>query len=291
MSDDDSPKWDQFLSTGDFSDFTIVCGDREFKVHRVVLCAQSRYFRAACKEESFKEGTSRRLELQEDPEVFEGVLSFLYTGDYKIPGNGRFTFPEKIRDNAADYNEDEEVQDCNVSASEEETNAKPPAAEELAVLANWHVQIYASAERLCLPKLKKLAAERFSKRLSCLKYLKDIKEKGKVIAAIIPEVYQTTSSVDRELRDILAERIVKTPSLFAEDDLASIFTGFESCAWDVMVRFNERRRRLAKLFREHARCRNWDLWTCDIYEEHQQINLKCRNCGTKYSLEQGMDEV
>lgn len=239
MSDDDSPKWDQFLSTGDFSDFTIVCGDREFKVHRVVLCAQSRYFRAACKEESFKEGTSRRLELQEDPEVFEGVLSFLYTGDYKIPGN------------------DEKVQDCNVSASEEETNAKPPAAEELAVLANWHVQIYASAERLCLPKLKKLAAERFAKRLSCLKYLKDIKEKGKVIAAIIPEVYQTTSSVDRELRDILAERIVKTPSLFAEDDLASIFTGFESCAWDVMVRFNERRRRLAKLFREHARCRNW----------------------------------
>lgn len=88
MSDEDDPKWDQFLSTGEFSDFTIVCGGSEWKVHRVILCAQSQYFRVICKE-CYWEGTSRRLELkEEDPDVIQAVLSFLYTDDYETDGIG-----------------------------------------------------------------------------------------------------------------------------------------------------------------------------------------------------------
>jgi len=37
------------LETGDFSDLKIVSGDgKEFNVHKVVMCTQSQFFRAAC---------------------------------------------------------------------------------------------------------------------------------------------------------------------------------------------------------------------------------------------------
>ena len=44
----------QFLE-GKNTDFTITCGGREFKVHRVVLCAQSKFFARMC-EGDFKVG-------------------------------------------------------------------------------------------------------------------------------------------------------------------------------------------------------------------------------------------
>jgi hypothetical protein len=37
------------LQTGDFSDFTILCQNQEFHVHRVVICAESDYFSTMCK--------------------------------------------------------------------------------------------------------------------------------------------------------------------------------------------------------------------------------------------------
>lgn len=36
----------RYLDTGEHSDVTIVCGSRSFKVHKIILCAQSEYFRA-----------------------------------------------------------------------------------------------------------------------------------------------------------------------------------------------------------------------------------------------------
>ncbi len=49
------------LQTGDFSDFKIVCRNKEFRVHRVVICAESEFFDAMCKgkfkvRQSFLEG-------------------------------------------------------------------------------------------------------------------------------------------------------------------------------------------------------------------------------------------
>lgn len=37
-----------YLNDGRFSDFTIVCGDKEFKVHRCFISAHSKYFEKAC---------------------------------------------------------------------------------------------------------------------------------------------------------------------------------------------------------------------------------------------------
>ena len=37
-----------YLNDGRFSDFTIVCEDKEFKVHRCFISAHSKYFEKAC---------------------------------------------------------------------------------------------------------------------------------------------------------------------------------------------------------------------------------------------------
>jgi hypothetical protein len=36
----------QLLSSGVFSDFTITCGERDFKVHRSIICADSHFFKS-----------------------------------------------------------------------------------------------------------------------------------------------------------------------------------------------------------------------------------------------------
>lgn len=41
----------KLLLSGDHADLTLTCGDRVWNVHQVVLCPQSGFFRAACKEE------------------------------------------------------------------------------------------------------------------------------------------------------------------------------------------------------------------------------------------------
>ncbi|KAG7009190.1 hypothetical protein G7Y79_00003g010580 [Physcia stellaris] len=71
------------LETGKYSDFTITCCAREWKVHRVILCSQSKYFELACEEKKFKEGASRILALEEDDaDMVDHMLRFLYTSYY-----------------------------------------------------------------------------------------------------------------------------------------------------------------------------------------------------------------
>lgn len=85
-----SAMWGRYLESGEYSDFLVTCANREFHVHRLVICPRSSYFRLMCKD-NFKEGITQKLELvDEDPDVFQSVLTFLYTGIYetcKITGS------------------------------------------------------------------------------------------------------------------------------------------------------------------------------------------------------------
>ncbi|PVH71125.1 hypothetical protein DL98DRAFT_471994 [Cadophora sp. DSE1049] len=65
-----------------YSDLTIVCGDRSWKVHRVVVCSQSRVLHAACMT-GFKEAQTGVVDLDDDdPAPVETMLKFFYTGNY-----------------------------------------------------------------------------------------------------------------------------------------------------------------------------------------------------------------
>ncbi|TID23585.1 BTB POZ domain protein [Venturia nashicola] len=71
------------LDSGDHSDFTIKCNEREFKVHKMVLCPQSSFFAKAVQKYAFQEGQTGVIPMDhDDPDAIGSMLRFLYTGDY-----------------------------------------------------------------------------------------------------------------------------------------------------------------------------------------------------------------
>ncbi|KAK3637248.1 hypothetical protein LTR56_013786 [Elasticomyces elasticus] len=85
------------------ADLTIECGGRTYRVHKNILCAQSEWFRAACRKDTFKEGRQSTIVLHtpssdpaedniglDDPEAIRIMISYLYDDEYK-------TLPTLIR--------------------------------------------------------------------------------------------------------------------------------------------------------------------------------------------------
>ncbi|KAI6843921.1 hypothetical protein KC340_g412 [Hortaea werneckii] len=72
-----------FLASGTYSDLTLVCGGKEFHVHKIILDAQSPVFHTLLNG-SFKETGKSRIEVHDDPEAFSVLVHYLYN----------FTLPE-----------------------------------------------------------------------------------------------------------------------------------------------------------------------------------------------------
>ncbi|KAI7332536.1 hypothetical protein KC315_g4609 [Hortaea werneckii] len=70
------------FTQGEYSDLAITCGERTWKVHRLVLCTQSDYFRKACNG-PFTEAQDRKIDLSDDDvHVLATLLHYLYHFDY-----------------------------------------------------------------------------------------------------------------------------------------------------------------------------------------------------------------
>ena len=65
-------------------DIIITIGERSFPAHRAVLAASSRYFKVMFTS-GFKESSADKVNIDGDPEVFECLLEFAYTGDLIVP--------------------------------------------------------------------------------------------------------------------------------------------------------------------------------------------------------------
>lgn len=63
-----------------FTDFVIVCGDKEFPCHRAVVAESSPVFEAAVSG-NMTEGQSGRIDIKDaEPDAVSAMLSFMYTG-------------------------------------------------------------------------------------------------------------------------------------------------------------------------------------------------------------------
>ncbi|KAI1200357.1 hypothetical protein F5X97DRAFT_321586 [Nemania serpens] len=72
----------QLLRTGDYSDFTLVCGGQEFRVHKNIVCSQSPVISAALKS-GFKEGKTNTMEVNFDVKLLKSMLDYMYTATYQ----------------------------------------------------------------------------------------------------------------------------------------------------------------------------------------------------------------
>ncbi|KAM3506556.1 hypothetical protein MY11210_007497 [Beauveria gryllotalpidicola] len=76
------PNLSHLLKSGQFSDLTLVCSDKEFHVHKAVVCAQSKVLAAAIRE-PFQESKTGKIVIEEyGTDTVQNMVEFLYTGDY-----------------------------------------------------------------------------------------------------------------------------------------------------------------------------------------------------------------
>ncbi|KAH8767336.1 hypothetical protein F5883DRAFT_670715 [Diaporthe sp. PMI_573] len=72
------------FETGNLADATVVCGDRTWNVHKVILASRCRWFKAAFYG-NMAEAVSSKVVLQEqDPDVVNIMLRFIYTKDTEM---------------------------------------------------------------------------------------------------------------------------------------------------------------------------------------------------------------
>jgi hypothetical protein len=72
------------LQTGKHSDFTIVCGDDTYKVHKSIVCSQCDFLDAASR--FGREAEEGKIDLVDDePEIVKYMIQYLYELDYHLP--------------------------------------------------------------------------------------------------------------------------------------------------------------------------------------------------------------
>ncbi|KAK0653080.1 hypothetical protein B0T16DRAFT_455389 [Cercophora newfieldiana] len=71
----------EVFDSGFLSDCVVKCGDKEWKLHKLLLCSRSKFFKAALTG-NFKESATNEVVLHEQhPEIVEKTLRFLSSGD------------------------------------------------------------------------------------------------------------------------------------------------------------------------------------------------------------------
>ncbi|MCJ1282827.1 hypothetical protein MMC26_002153 [Xylographa opegraphella] len=79
--------------TSKYSDLVIRCHEREWKVHRVVICPRSKFFEIAC-DGDFKESKTGQINLvDDDPDVVDHMIDYLYRMDYDDKPNAAKAYP------------------------------------------------------------------------------------------------------------------------------------------------------------------------------------------------------
>ncbi|KAF4333139.1 speckle-type POZ [Fusarium beomiforme] len=187
------------LETGQFSDFTLVCEGREFKLHQAIVCPQSPVIMAALGG-GFQESTSKIITVNEfDVSIVEYMIGFLYTGDYKLEAQAK---EEPIHASDQDRHEQEHVEGVE---AEEETISEPGDFEEqgkrMTTSIVSHLRIHAIADYYNIKSLAKLATSKVKAKI-----------KNNFCCKIFPDIIQEMSAFNRDsdLRSVIISAMVDT---------------------------------------------------------------------------------
>ncbi|KAK6332981.1 hypothetical protein TWF718_010807 [Orbilia javanica] len=199
---------EDLLKSGKYSDFTIKCGSKEWKVHRAVICPQSEYFRIVC-DSNFKEKFEAELDLSEEsPFDVENILKFLYMGEYTaIQSEGQLLSPETdtvvsaLKATSLFIAEDEDGSNqADAQQEPSKTSVCGPANHEI-VRQRYHIAMYAMGDKYIIENLKTQAAKSFIKGLPA-KWMTDH-------WCLVDDIEAKTPSTDRTLRAPIVELWLK----------------------------------------------------------------------------------
>ncbi|KAK3615157.1 hypothetical protein LTR56_026767 [Elasticomyces elasticus] len=216
-----------FAETGEFSDFEIVCGPYTFKVHKAIICAQSKYFRAPCSK--FAESDKRTIELKaigdgegdeacDDPDAIKLMIDFFYNLDYVAEPLEPSPVPRRLAATSApsplppepdvvpSVLESQPVEDASGFYVPKRTKKKGKKAIQAGNNTVMHAKVFAAAVKYQVFALQELAATKFASATETSWNHTKFAEAARI-------AYTTTVEEVRELRDAVGRAIHEHPEL------------------------------------------------------------------------------
>ncbi|KAK5011825.1 hypothetical protein LTR60_004694 [Cryomyces antarcticus] len=198
-----------------YSDLVVTCGRRAFKVHKTIICSQSKWFASAC-EGGFLEAESGVIDLDaDDPNAVEAMLRFYYTSSYneddKIDAESGVVVPRMLL-NARVYTVADKY---NILELKNLSKAKFKLAVATSLtndgLQNALAKLYVLANRYSIVELRTLMETEYafgaatSQKTPC-----DFHD-------VIAEFYSSTPTADRGLRDIVLTATMDNIEVVSKD--------------------------------------------------------------------------
>ncbi|KAM6506760.1 hypothetical protein FALCPG4_018589 [Fusarium falciforme] len=183
--------------SGLYSDLNITCGDKQYPVHKAIICPRSSFFRSAC-ENHFRESQSNIINLPEDdPEAVDSMIHYIYNGYYPRIDPGTQGIP-KDRLTLAGWNL--------------ETFGEFTGGLQVKFLV-LHAKVYALAEKYEVSGLKEMAQRCFQIVSNCGGCCSE------EFAQACEFVYTTTIDSDRGLRDVVVQALHENPRAIDEEHI------------------------------------------------------------------------
>ncbi|KAL8664512.1 MAG: hypothetical protein Q9168_007891 [Polycauliona sp. 1 TL-2023] len=195
-----------FYDSGTFTDLTIVCGKEEFRCHKVVVCSQSEFFRAACGG-GFKETTTSTINFPDDnPALIKIMLDFMYTWSYdlpKPPDEGTNDLPHLSSSSASNNNSNNDSNSNDNDPNGTNYDQRRCKFETLDTI----ISLYVLGDKYDIPRLRDHAALDFETEVQGLRDTanKDIANSDyiEVLLGCVERIYECLPESDRRLKDVL----------------------------------------------------------------------------------------
>ncbi|KAI4644423.1 hypothetical protein J4E93_006325 [Alternaria ventricosa] len=192
------------LTSGEYSDLIIKCGDDVYKVHKVIVCTQAGFFARAIKFGG-KETQENVIDLPDDePKVIVALVHYLYLGTYDGEFSG--TPPEP-----------EQPLVINLGARGSSSQ-----------LLN-HSKMYAIADKYDVTGLRELASKNFT--LACKIFWDDA-----AFATAVDHVFSSTLPTDTGLRSIIIETISNNMTLVHKEEIQAMVGKHSDLAVGVLLK-------------------------------------------------------
>ncbi|RMX80324.1 hypothetical protein D0869_07633 [Hortaea werneckii] len=260
------------LDTGEYSDLTIKCGLRTFKVHKAIVCARSEYFAAACKPDAFKEGATGTIKLQstadpnvakddpslDDPAAVKLMIDFLYLHDYELIET---CFPNLL----------------------EVARRRARGARDGDYGAIMDAKVYALGCKYQIPSLQSTSLEKFENAAT---FVWDTEE----FVHAVHLVYSTTPDSDKGMRDAAARVILEHDNeLCNKPAMEAVVRSFDGPAYGLLKEQTKRPRKTKgpkcltcnKLYIRNCEDRYYcsrQFISCDCYDGKTCGGYYCDDC-------------
>ncbi|SMR49068.1 unnamed protein product [Zymoseptoria tritici ST99CH_3D1] len=269
------------FKSGDFSDFTIKCGPYHFEVHKAVICAQSEFFKAACKTNSFKEGRDNTITLDtsdkddpscDDPEAIKLLVHFFYFLDYEV-SSAEVTTAQPLPALTSSSSPP------SAKRQRTSTGSAPSAVVKLALPSSdkhmlAHAKVFAAAVKYHVGPLRAMAAAKFKAAVTS-------GSTHTSFAETITVVYESTADDVRELRDIVEDALMKDKSFLIREDIETAVSTANGLAFALL------RKAMTPATKVPATPKQVAALKCRVCADHRKFvtssgHSVCESCFTRY---------